>query len=275
MNNLFLIAKLDVKESFRSRWFVIYAALFSALMIGFLFSGVTDSRVLGFSGLTRALLLFIQICVIIVPIFILISTVRSINQDRDTNLLEYILSFPLSLREYYFGKALGRTFVVFVPLLFALLLCVIVGFIKGVAIPWSVLTLYFGLLFSLSIIFLSLGFFISSVIKNQETGQGVVFLLWLIMLAFIDLALIGLLMRSSVDEYVIYAIAILNPIELFRIAALSLFDPNLAVIGTASYFILSTFPKATFVAYAIIYPLLLGIILLVCGYFAFSKKDLV
>ena len=190
-------------------------------------------------------------------------------------MLEYILSFPLSLREYYFGKALGRTFVVFVPLLFALLLCVIVGFIKGVAIPWSVLTLYFGLLFSLSIIFLSLGFFISSVIKNQETGQGVAFLLWLIMLAFIDLALIGLLMRSSVDEYVIYAIAILNPIELFRIAALSLFDPNLAVIGTASYFILSTFPKATFVAYAIIYPLLLGIILLVCGYFAFSKKDLV
>ena len=28
MNNLFLIAKLDVKESFRSRWFAIYALLF-------------------------------------------------------------------------------------------------------------------------------------------------------------------------------------------------------------------------------------------------------
>ena len=275
MNNLFLIAKLDVKESFRSRWFAIYALLFSALMIGFLFSGVTDSRVLGFSGLTRALLLFIQICVIIVPIFILISTVRSINQDRDTNLLEYVLSFPLSLKEYYFGKALGRTFVVFVPLLFSLLLCVVVGFIKGVSIPWGVLVLYFGLLFSLSIVFLSLGFFISSLIKNQETGQGVAFLLWLIMLAFIDLALIALLMRSSVDEYVIYSIAMLNPIELFRIAALSLFDPNLAVIGTASYFILGTFSKATFVAYAIIYPLVLGAILLVCGYLGFSKRDLV
>ena len=275
MNNLFLIAKLDVKESFRSRWFAIYALLFSALMIGFLFSGVTDSRVLGFSGLTRALLLFIQICVIIVPIFILISTVRSINQDRDTNLLEYVLSFPLSLKEYYFGKALGRTFVVFVPLLFSLLLCVVVGFIKGVSIPWSVPVLYFGLLFSLSIVFLSLGFFISSLIKNQETGQGVAFLLWLIMLAFIDLVLIGLLMRSSVDEYVIYSIAMLNPIELFRIAALSLFDPNLAVIGTASYFILGTFSKATFVAYAIIYPLVLGTILLVCGYLGFSKRDLV
>ena len=275
MNNLFLIAKLDVKESFRSRWFAIYALLFSALMIGFLFSGVTDSRVLGFSGLTRALLLFIQICVIIVPIFILISTVRSINQDRDTNLLEYVLSFPLSLKEYYFGKALGRTFVVFCAT-FVFAFALRGGWLyKGVSIPWGVLVLYFGLLFSLSIVFLSLGFFISSLIKNQETGQGVAFLLWLIMLAFIDLALIGLLMRSSVDEYVIYSIAMLNPIELFRIAALSLFDPNLAVIGTASYFILGTFSKATFVAYAIIYPLVLGAILLVCGYLGFSKRDLV
>ena len=53
------------------------------------------------------------------------------------------------------------------------------------------------------------------------------------------------------------------------------FDPNLAVIGTASYFILGTFSKATFVAYAIIYPLVLGAILLVCGYLGFSKRDLV
>ena len=50
------------------------------------------------------------------PIFILISTVRSISADRDTNLLEYMLSFPVSLGEYYFGKALGRIFVIFVPL---------------------------------------------------------------------------------------------------------------------------------------------------------------
>ena len=130
MKNLLLIAKLDVKESFRSRWFLIYLCIFCALMIGFLFSGVTDSRVLGFSGLTRALLLFIQICVVIVPIFILISTVRSISSDRDTNLLEYMLSFPVSLAEYYFGKALGRAFVVFVPLLFSLILAALVGVFK-------------------------------------------------------------------------------------------------------------------------------------------------
>ena len=61
MNNLLLIAKLDVAESLRSRWFLIYMLVFMGLIVTFIFSGVTDSRVLGFSGLTRLLLLFIQI----------------------------------------------------------------------------------------------------------------------------------------------------------------------------------------------------------------------
>jgi len=275
MKNLLLIAKLDVKESFRSRWFLIYLCIFCALMIGFLFSGVTDSRVLGFSGLTRALLLFIQICVVIVPIFILISTVRSISSDRDTNLLEYMLSFPVSLAEYYFGKALGRAFVVFVPLLFSLILAALVGVFKSSLIPWDILALYFGLLLGLSIVFLSFGFFISSAIKNQEMGQGAAFLLWLTLLAFLDLALIGFLMKRSVNENIIYFIAMANPIELFRIAAVSLFDPNLSVIGTASYFVLAKFGATAFAIYAVIYPLVLGAIFLCWGYFIFSQKDLV
>ena len=272
MNNLLLIAKLDVAESLRSRWFLIYMLVFMGLIVTFIFSGVTDSRVLGFSGLTRLLLLFIQICIIIVPIFILISTVRSISADRDTNLLEYMLSFPVSLGEYYFGQALGR---IFVPLLLSFVLAVVAGLVKKIEIPWDILTLYTALLFALSFVFLSFGFLISSAIKNQEMGQGVAFLLWLILLAFLDLALMGFLMKSNVREDIIFFITLINPIEVFRIAAISLFDPNLAVIGVASNFVLNNFSVFGFVLYSIFYPLILGAIMLVGGYFIFSSRDLV
>ena len=275
MRNLLLIAKLDVAESLRSRWFLIYMLVFMGLIVTFIFSGVTDSRVLGFSGLTRLLLLFIQICIVIVPIFILISTVRSISADRDTNLLEYMLSFPVSLGEYYFGKALGRIFVIFVPLLLSFVLAVVAGLVKKIEIPWDILSLYTALLFALSFVFLSFGFLISSMIKNQEMGQGVAFLLWLILLAFLDLALIGFLMKTNVREDIIFFIALINPIEVFRIAAISLFDPNLAVIGVASNFVLNNFSAFGFVIYSIFYPLILGAIMLVGGYFIFSSRDLV
>ena len=275
MKNLLLISKLDIIESFRSKWFIVYLLIFSGLIAIFFVSGVTNSRVLGFSGLTRLLLLFIQICIVIVPIFILISTVRSISGDRESGLLEYFLSFPLSLKEYYFGKVLGRVFVVFAPLLFALIISVLIGIVKGTKIPWDIFFFYTLLLLALSVVFLSFGFLISSMVKNQEMGQGVAFLLWLILIAFLDIALIGLMLKSAFRETTIYTIALLNPIELFRIAAISLFDPNLAVIGPAAYFILDKFTPTTFIIYTFAYSVIISVLCFFIGYYVFAKKDLV
>ena len=95
MKNLLTIAALDIKESFRSRWFLLYLLIFSGLVAAFFITGVTDSRVLGFSGLSRLLLLFIQICIIILPVFVLVTTSKAILADRDLNILEYLLSFPI------------------------------------------------------------------------------------------------------------------------------------------------------------------------------------
>lgn len=275
MKNLILIAKIDIKETFASKWFFFYLVTFAGLIAIFFVTGVVDSRVAGFSGLTRMLLLFIQICIIILPIFILITTVRSINSDRETGALEYLLSFPISLKEYYFGKALGRAFTVFLPILIALILSLIIAIFKNVDIPWGVFFYYTLLLLVLSFAFLSFGFLISSLIKSSELGLGFSFLFWLFLLAFLDLALIGLMMQSSINENIIYSISLANPMQVFRIAAISLFDPNLAVIGPAAYFILDGFGKINFLIYSVLYPTLLGIICMIFGYISFSKKDLV
>lgn len=275
MKNLILIAKIDIQETFASKWFLFYLLTFAGLIAIFFVTGVVDSRVAGFSGLTRMLLLFIQICIIILPIFILITTVRSINSDRETGALEYLLSFPISLKEYYFGKALGRAFTVFLPIFIALILSLIIAIFKNVDIPWGVFFYYTLLLLVLSFAFLSFGFLISSLIKSSELGLGFSFLFWLFLLAFLDLALIGLMMQSSINENIIYSISLANPMQVFRIAAISLFDPNLAVIGPAAYFILDGFGKINFLIYSVLYPTLLGIICMIFGYISFSKKDLV
>ncbi|WP_279061876.1 ABC transporter permease, partial [Campylobacter lanienae] len=172
MKNLLLIAKIDIKESFASKWFLFYLLTFAGLIALFFVTGVIDSRVAGFSGLTRMLLLFIQISIIILPIFILITTVRSINSDREVGALEYLLSFPISLKEYYFGKALGRAFTVFLPILLALILSLFIAIFKDTKIPWGIFFYYTLLLMVLSFVFLSFGFLISSLFKRIEFGLG-------------------------------------------------------------------------------------------------------
>ena len=275
MKNLFLVAKLDIKESFRSKWFLLYLLVFAGLMATFFVSGVIDSQVAGFSGLTRMLLLFIQICVVILPIFILITTAKSISLERENGALEYLLSFPVSLMEYYFGKALGRAFSVFIPIILALVFSLLIAFFKQVSIPWGVFFTYTALILVMIFLFLGFGFLISSFVKNSELALGISFLLWLFLLAFLDLFLISLMMQNFINENIIYTIALLNPLQVFRIAAISIFDTNLAVIGAAAYFILEKFGNSNFLFYALIYPLILGIFSFYLGFLCFKRKDLV
>jgi ABC-2 type transport system permease protein len=66
----------------------------------------------------------------------------------------------------------------------------------------------------------------------------------------------------------------LNPIESFRIGAISLFDPELTVIGPVAYYLLDTLGRTLLITYSIIYPIILGIIFATIGYILFKRKDL-
>jgi len=275
IKSLGLVAYLDIKESLRAKWFYVYALIFGGLMGLFFISGITNAVVMGFTGLSRLLLVFMQVTIIILPIFILITTVKSISADRESNVLEYMLSFPISLKAYYWGKIVGRFMTVFFPVIIALFIGVIWGIIKGGAeLPWMMVFLYSGLIFSMSVLFLGIAFFISTLVKSHDIALGLSFSVWIFLLAFIDVALIGLMMQNRVPDGVIITIAMLNPLEAFRIGAIALFDPELTVIGPVAYYLLDTLGHNLLILYALLYPIVIGVIFAISGYILFIKKDL-
>ncbi|RXI25097.1 ABC transporter permease [Aliarcobacter trophiarum LMG 25534] len=275
MRNLFLVFKTDMSEALRSKWFLVYSLVFGGIIALFFITGITESRIQGFSGLSRLLLIFIEICIVIVPIFILINTVRTIAGERDSNILEYMLSFPISLKEYFFGKLLGKLFSVTLPIIGALILALFWSLFKGATIPWGIFFYYMALIVSINICFLGLSFFISSIVKTQEVALGIAFFVWLFLLALIDLLLIGFLIKTTASPELVYSIALANPLQVFRIGAIALFDPELSVIGPASYFILDEFGKELISIYCLVYPAVIGMLFSIFGYLIFKRKDLV
>ena len=275
MKNLLLIAYLDLKESIRANWFMVYSLVFGGLIALFFIAGITESQVMGFSGLSRLLLMYIQVTIVILPIFILITTVRSISGDRDSHILEYMLSFPISLKQYYWGKVFGRFITVFLPVFMAMMFAIVYGIFKGADVPWSIFFLYTGLLFAMSSAFLGIAFFISSIVKSSEMALGISFFIWIFLLAFIDIALISLMMQQRMNTELIIGIAMINPMEIFRVAAISLFDPELTVMGPVAFYILDMMSQKMFVLLSIVYPILLGVLFAFLGFRIFSKKDLV
>jgi ABC-2 type transport system permease protein len=83
------------------------------------------------------------------------------------------------------------------------------------------------------------------------------------------------MMQQRFNEELIIGIALMNPMEIFRVAAISLFDPELTVMGPVAFYILDTISQTMFVLFSILYPVLVGLLFAFLGFRIFRKKDLV
>lgn len=267
-------ARLEFTETIRARWFLVYGLVFGAVMVLLLASGLTESRVMGFTGLSRTLITYIQICMAILPIFILITMVRSVAGDREAGVLEYMLALPVALGAWYWGKLLGRYVTVFLPVFGSVVLAVLWAAVRGFEVPWTEFLFSTALLISLTWCFLGIGMLISTIAKTSDVAQGVAFTVWLVLLLFLDLILLGALVREQVPHQVAVMIALLNPMQVFRTASMLVFDPELILMGPAAHVILDNFGRTGFLIYGFVYPAVFGTLSASAGFIIFRRGDL-
>ena len=274
MAHLWLNAHADIVESLRARWFMVYTAVFGGLVVLLFAYGLAESRIMGLTGLSRLLLTYIQLSMAILPVFVLITTVRSVAGDREAGVFEYLLSLPTGLAAWFWGKLLGRFAMVFLPVFLALLGAVGWGLVRGVEVPWTLLFYYTALLMALAWCFLGIGMLISTMARSSDVAQGAAFVVWLTLLLFIDLILLGVLIQEHLPPESAVAIALANPLQVFRTASMMLFDSQLVLLGPSAYVILDHFGSAGYIAYALLYPVLLGTACATLGYLLFRRSDL-
>jgi len=274
MKHLMLTAMADINESLRSRWFLIYTLIFGGIVVALFITGLTESRVMGFTGLSRTLVTYLQITMAILPVFVLLTTVRSVAGDREAGIFEYLLSLPVGLASWYWGKILGRFVVVFLPVVLAMMLAVVWAALKGAEIPWGQVLFYTLMLLVLAWCFLGIGMLISSLARSADVAQGAAFIIWLVLLLFLDLILLGIMIQNGSTAETVVLIALLNPLQVFRTGAMMLFDPQLVLLGPSAWVILDTFGHTGYLIYSIIYPLVLGTLCAWLGYVFFKRGDL-
>ncbi len=269
------ILRLDLNQSLRTRGFWIYSLLFGGFVAYMFISGITESQIIGFVGLGRLLVTFMQVCMVIIPIYVLITVVRSIVGDKENNVMEYMLSFPVSFSSFYWGKFFAKFILIYIPLLVAFIGAVIWGMIISLDVPWDLFWLYSSLLAAMVFCFLGIGMFISVYTRSQELAVSTAFVIWLILVAFLDLLLMGMMLKLRINPDMVIGLGMLNPLQVFRVGVLVLFDPKLTTMGPAAYYILDTVSRGVFIAFAIIYPILLGYLFAWLGNRRFKNRDVI
>jgi len=164
--------------------------------------------------------------------------------------------------------------VVFAPVFLAMVGATLWGIIKGGDIPWQLLIYYTGLLMALAWCFLGIGMLISTLARSSDVAQGAAFVVWLTLLLFLDLILLGVMIQEQMPAETAVAIALTNPMQVFRTASMMLFDPQLVLLGPSAYVILDLFGQKGYIVYALLYPLFVGTGCATLGYYLFKRSDL-
>ncbi len=272
--DLLRVARLDISEALRARWFALYSLVFGGLIALLFIFGLTESQILGFLGLSRLLVTYIQVCMAVLPIFILVTTVRSLAGDRAAGVFEYLLSLPVSLAGWFWGKMIGRFAVIFLPVFLAMAAAAGWAVYQEISVPWSLFGLYTALLAALSWCFLGIAMLISTFARSTDVAQGAAFFVWLVLVLFLDLILLGVMVQERVEPELAVTIALANPLQVFRTAAMMLFDSSMTLLGPSAFVILDRFGTEGYIAYALGYPVALGSVSAALGFAIFRRSDL-
>ncbi|MCC6216307.1 MAG: ABC transporter permease subunit [Polyangiaceae bacterium] len=268
--------RLELADALRSRWVVFTVAVYGAVFAAFLWLGLRESSVLGFTGLSRVVLNVANAVVLAVPLVALVASSQAIVRGRTTGLFELVLTQPCRRRDWLVAVVAARTVVVVGPLVVLLGGTLVAGRFVGPDAALTPLVLRsLAVTAGLAWAFLGIGLLASALSHTPERATVAALLAWGVGAALHDFALIGALLRLRLAPEAVFALAALNPVEAARVALLSSVDPELGVLGPVGFWLAHSLgPRLTLVT-GVAWPVLLGTLCMALAARRLERSDLV
>jgi ABC-2 type transport system permease protein len=273
---LLAIARLDFAEVLRSRWLVFCSALYGALAALFVLIGLRESNVMGFTGMGRVLLTLCNVLILLLPLLALVGSVQVVNRSREDGTLEFLFSLPVTRGEYFGAVSLVRYLSVLAPLLVlmpALGLLELVVF--GQPIPWGFLGRALVISASLLWSFVGIGLIVTVRVNNQAKALMYLLLAWVVGVALLDFALIGLMLQWRLNPESVFILACLNPVQCARMALLSAAEARLGALGPVGFYLANRLGSNVVFALGFLWPTLVGCLAWTVAWRSFRRGDLV
>lgn len=208
MTNVLTLSQKEMRDASRNRWFLLYTLAFVGLSLTLSWLGLSGLGTSGLAGFGRTGASLVNLVLLVVPLMGLTIGALSVAGERERGALLYMLAQPVTAFEVLLGKFVGGA----IALMNALLL----GFgLSGLLIAWqggtADLGAYLGLIgfaFLLALVCLSLGFLISAAVNRVATAIGIALFLWLVLVFFGDLGLMGtaIVLKFKADTLLTFAL---------------------------------------------------------------------
>jgi len=243
ISNVFIIIQKEVKDSVNNKWFIIYTLLLTVLAVLLVYLGYSRGSIIGYRGYGKTAASLINLILLFIPLIALVTGSISISGERENKTLPYLLSHPLSKIEIIIGKYLGILISIMFAIFLSFGLAGLLIYIKGTnesSINY-ILTSFLSVLLAASL--LSVGFLISTFNSKVSKSISIGILLWFIFLIVGDLGIIGASTGMNLGVKETFYLAIINPLEAYKIASILTLTPRFEILGPAGIYALNSLGK--------------------------------
>lgn len=252
--NVLILAQKELRDARRNRWFLLYALAFAGLSLALAWLALTGAGNYGLAGFGRTSASLINLILLIVPLMGLTLGALGLAGEREQGTLLYLMAQPINQAELLLGKFIGLALALVSALTLGFGLTALLIAANGGDAQIGVYVSLLGLSCLLAIASLSAGLLISSLAPRGSTAVGLALFLWLLLVFFGDLGVMGTAMVLRLEVGQLFTLALINPLQLFKIAAVYSLRQNLEVLGPAGIYALRTYGSQ-------LLPLLVGLLL--------------
>jgi len=263
----------EISDSFNNRWFVLYAVAFTGLAL--LLSWLSLNAGTGYSGFAafgRTAASLVNLVLLIVPLMALTIGAGSLSGEQERGTLSYLLAQPVNRIEVLVGKYLGLAAALLGALAFGFGLSGLIIAGRGGQTDASAYILLATFAFVLALAMLSVGFFISVLTRKAAVATGVALFLWLAFVFGGDLGLMGTAVAFKLPIQALFNLALLNPLQVFKMSALLSINATLDVLGPTGIYAMQSYRDS--LTWLFLGSLALWIVLpLVVAYLIFRRRE--
>lgn len=235
------VAKKEIADAVRSKWFWLWAGAFAVLAAILAWSALPGSQVAGYGSFGRTAASLVALAQIIIPLMGLTLGAYSLAGQKETGALRFLLSHPISRTEAFWGTYIGLATALFATVFGGFGIAGVLTSIQGGSADAASFVRIAILSWLLAISMLGVGLLISTFTHSGSSAIGTSIFVWLGLVFLGDLGVMGTAVATNMPVSALFISAVFNPVEAFRLAALTAFDGSLDVLGPAGQYAVDTF----------------------------------
>jgi ABC-type transport system involved in multi-copper enzyme maturation permease subunit len=235
-----VVLQREVEEALANRWLLAYAALMGLLVIVVSYAGYRELGQAAFQGLGRTTASLLGLASLLVSVTSLVLGATAIVGERERGTLATQLAQPISWEAFLVGKFLGQAMALTMATSLGL---GVGGLVVALLAPLdqaALMLVFLALMVGLGTAMLGTGYLVSVVAGDRVHALLAAVALWFWFVLVMDLVALGAVTAAHLNEASLWALLLLNPVEVVRLLAILWLEPDPFVLGPLGSFVRDT-----------------------------------